>query len=289
MWRRRPERGRRRASGVRAQAGMTLVELVVAMSLLAVVSVMGAMVMFGTRRVADQVTWRANASSDIRDLLDRTFADLSSARPPAACIDESCARITESRSTPDDPTSPPPSVLVSASGTSVCYLSQRRDAIGAVDAAAVLQPYWKICLAARVPPSTSGLAASERLLVVLAYAPTATDASYGRLDSDAGFASSPTSTRQLGVIDVRAAPPFSFSDNDGADVAGRDLDGLTWRDAGGLLTRIAKVEMRIRLSAFDRQGRPTNTRTLTFTAALRTSRYEQERNWSGDRAAAVAP
>ena len=50
---------------------MSRVELVVAMSLLTIVGLMGSRVRFGTSRVADQVTWRATANSDIRDLLTR--------------------------------------------------------------------------------------------------------------------------------------------------------------------------------------------------------------------------
>ena len=269
---------------------MTLVELVVAMSLLTIVGLMGSLVMFGTSRVADQVTWRATANSDIRDLLDRTFADLSSARPPASCIDADCDRITESRSSPDDPTSPPPSVLVSASDSAVCYLSQRRDAIGADDAASVLVPYWKVCLVASTRSPSTGAAAGQRDLTLLSFAPSAPDRAYGRLDPDTGFVTVPTGTLSLGVIDVRAQAPFSFTDLSGTDVAGSDLDGLTWRDAGGLLTRISQVHLHIRLTAFDRQGRATaNSRRLTFTAALRTAGYEQERSWNGERSATTAP
>ena len=266
------------------ERGMTLIELIVAMSLLSVVGLMSTMVLFGTRKVADAVTWRANASSEIRDVLDATFADLSSARPPASCVDTSCSRITESRAVADDPTSPPPSVLVSASDTSVCYLSQRRDPIGLADAQAALQPYWKVCLVASPAPDR---APSERRLEMLAYAPTGTDAAYGRLDVTAGFSSIPARRRPLGVIDVSAQPPFTYTDLFGAEVDGTELATHTWSEAGGPLSLVSTVRMRIQLTQFDRNGKATATRRLAFTAALRSARYEQERNWSGDRSGAT--
>jgi prepilin-type N-terminal cleavage/methylation domain-containing protein len=273
---------RRRGSSDRDR-GMTLIELVVAIGLLSVVSLMSTMVLFGTRKVAEEVTWRANASSEIRDVLDATFADLSSARPPAVCLDATCTRITESRSVAGDPTSPPPSVLVSASDTSVCYLSQRRDPIGLVDPQAVLQPYWKVCLVAN--PAPPGRAASERRLELLAYAPASTGTAYGQLDATAGFASTPSRQRPLGVIDVSAGAPFGYTDLEGATVSGADLALHTWDEPGGPLSLISKVDMRIRLTSFDARGKATATRRLTFTAALRSSRYEQERYWNGDRSA----
>ena len=273
------------ARGDRGDGGMTLIELIVAMSLLGIVGLMSTMVLFGTRQVADQVTWRANASSEIRDVLDATFADLSSARPPATCVDTSCSRITESRSVANDPTSPPPSALVSASDTSVCYLSQRRDPIGLADAQAALQPYWKVCLVASPAPDR---APTERRLEVVAYAPNDTEAAYGRLDVGAGFSAVPSRRRPLGVIDVSAQPPFTFIDLSGTEVGGDDLDTHTWDEPGGPLSQVSTVRMRIQLTAFDHSGRATATRRLAFTAALRSSHYEQERSWNGERPA-VAP
>ena len=52
------------------------------------------------------------------------------------------------------------------------------------------------------------------------------------------------------------------------------------------LRSVAKVELRLQLTSFDRQGRAKQTGKLTFTAALRSSRYQQERYWNGDRSAA---
>jgi prepilin-type N-terminal cleavage/methylation domain-containing protein len=271
---------------VERERGMTLVELVVALGLLSVVALMSTMVLVGTKKVADEVTWRAGASSEIRDVLDATFADLSSARPPAQCVDTACARITESRSVADDPLSPPPSVLVSASDASVCYLSQRRDPIGlvdptgAVDPHPALQPYWKVCL---VTGPASGRAPSERKLELLAYAPNTTDATYGRLDTTAGFATSPSRRRPLGYVDVREQLPFTYTDLAGRPVDGRDLADHRWDEPGGPLSQVSTVRMRIQLTAFDRTGAATATRRLAFTAALRSARYEQERNWNGDR------
>jgi prepilin-type N-terminal cleavage/methylation domain-containing protein len=284
MWCRRPE-ARRTAPGEERDAGLTLIELVVSMSLLAIVGLMSSMVMLGTRKVAEQVTWRADNNTQLRDLIDRTFADLSSARSPALCIDTACDRITESRSDPKDPTSPPLGVLVSADDYGLCYLSQRSDAIGLTDPRAVLQPYWKVCLRAESPPVGSGLAAGQRELYLSLYEPLDSDRAYGQLDAASAFASVASTRRRLSVVDVRERVPFRYTDLSGTVVSGATLASPAALDPGGELAAVAKIELRLQLTSFDRQGRARQTGRLTFTAALRSSRYQQERYWNGDRSA----
>jgi prepilin-type N-terminal cleavage/methylation domain-containing protein len=276
-----PRRGAdRRAT---ADAGLTLIELVVSMSLLAIVAIMSSMVMLGTRKVAEQVTWRANNNSQLRELIDATFADLSSARPPALCIDAACDRITESRSDPGDPSSPPLAVVVSADDFGLCYLSQRSDAIGLADARSVLQPYWKVCLRAELPPASAGGPEGQRELYLSFHEPLASDRSYGQLDAATAFSSAPTSRRRLALVDVRERVPFRYTDLGGLLVPGGELSAPSALDAGGLLARIAKVELRLQVTDFDAAGRARQTGRLSFTAALRSSRYQQERYWNGDR------
>lgn len=291
MWCRRSDGGRaRRARRTRGDdRGLTLIELVVSMSLLAVVGLMSSMVMLGTRKVAEQVTWRADNNTQLRDLIDRTFADLSSARSPAQCIDTACDRITESRSDPTDPTSPPPGVLLSADDYGLCYLSQRSDAIGLTDAQSALQPYWKVCLRAETPPTASGLPDGQRELYLSLYEPSSSERAYGQLDPATAFASAPTTRRRLSVVDVRQRVPFRYTDLEGAAVAGTELAAPGALDPGGPLAGVAKVELRIQLSSFDRKGRIKQTGRLSFTAALRSSRYQQERYWNSDRSAGGAP
>lgn len=285
MWCRPPERRSAARGGTGRDAGLTLIELVVSISLLSVVGLMSSMVMLGTRRVAEQVTWRADTNSELRDLIDRTFADLSSARSPALCLDATCDRITESHSDPLDPTSPPLGVLVSADDYGLCYLSQRSDAIGLADARAVLEPYWKVCLRAQLPPVTAGLPTGQRELYLSLFEPLESDRAYGQLDPTTAFGSSPSSSRRLAVVDVRERVPFRFTDLSGQLVTGSALSSPSALDPGGLLAGVAKVELRLQLTSFDRQGRVKQTGRLKFTAALRSSRYQQERYWNGDRSA----
>lgn len=268
---------------------MTLVELVVSMSLLAVVGLMSSMVMLGTRKVAEQVTWRADNNTQLRELIDRTFADLSSARAPAQCIDTACDRITESRSDPTDPTSPPPGVLVAADDYGLCYLSQRSDAIGLTDAQSALQPYWKVCLRAEAPATDAGLPTGQRELYLSLYEPLSGERAYGQLDAATAFASAPSTRRRLAVVDVRERAPFRYTDLSGTVVPGPELASPSALDPGGLLAGIAKVELRLQMTSFDSRGRIKQTGRLSFTAALRSSRYQQERFWNGDRSSGVAP
>jgi hypothetical protein len=51
------------------------------------------------------------------------------------------------------------------------------------------------------------------------------------------------------------------------------------------LVGLAKVQFQIRLSYYVGSSR-LRTRALSYTAALRSSRYEQERWWSGDKGTA---
>lgn len=260
---------RRRRRRGRGEQGVTLIELVVASSLMAVLGVMAAVVMLGTQSTAALVAWRANAGSEIRRLLDSTFADLSSARPLAVCADAACDVITEAER--------PSGVLLSASGQRVCYLSQREDPIGTGDTLGVLTPFWMVCLVVEQPSPSLGLAPSERTLVLLAYPPSSSV--YGELDPAAAFATVPQ-RRELGVIDAGDAPVFSFVDIGGHDVAGSQLVGLSAANVDSQLAAVAKVRLRIRLSAFDGTGRRTATRQHELTAALRTTRYQQERYWN---------
>lgn len=249
---------------------MSLVELVVAMSLLGVLGVMAGMVMIGTQRAAGLVAWRANAGSEIRRLLDATFAELSSARPPAACTDASCDRITEAAASSG--------ILLAAGDRNVCYASQREDPVGGGgDSQGVLTPFWKVCLVVATADTDRHLAPSERLLLLDAYPPVS--AVYGQVEVTSAFSPDPQ-RRELGVIDVGEVPVFSYVDIGGHDVGGSQLAVVTAPSLGTSLATVARVKMRIRLSTYDATGRRTATRQHEFSAALRTTRYQQERYWN---------
>ena len=267
-----------RSEADRRDAGMSLVELVVAMSLLGVLGVMAGMVMIGTQRAAGLVAWRANAGSEIRHLLDATFAELSSARPPAACTDASCDRITEAAASSG--------ILLAASDRQVCYASQREDPVGSGDSLGVLTPFWKVCLVVATADPDRHLAPSERLLLLDAYPPVS--AVYGQVDVASAFAPDPQ-RRELGVIDVGDLPVFSYVDIGGHDVAGSQLGAVTSPSLGTSLATVARVKMRIRLSTYDTTGRRTATRQHEFSAALRTTRYQQERYWNDAAGTAGTP
>ena len=247
--------------------GFTLVELAIAMSLVVVVGAMASLVLFGVRSVSTSVAWRAEANTEIRQLIDQTFADLAAARPLAQCQalanDGTCAKITESRLDPTDPSSTP-NVLLSAIGNEVCYRSQRRDPVVAGDTN-VTPLYWKVCL------GIDGAGALK-----LAATPPTTTSTYDNV----AFDSAATKQRTLGKVDTTLGGPFfTYVSLQGATMTSADLGGGADPAA---LANVAKVQLQIRLSYFEHTKR-TRTRALTYTAALRSARYEQERWWSGDK------
>jgi type II secretory pathway pseudopilin PulG len=260
--------GQRRDHGGVSEHGFTLVELAIALSLMMVVSVMATVALLSAKSASTSVAWRAEANSEIRQLIDQTFADLAAARPLAQCqiaaLDGTCDKITESRLDANDPASTP-NVLLSAAGDQVCYRSQRKDPVVAGDTS-VTPLYWKVCLAV----------ASTGALKLVATPPTSTS-TYENVTFDTPS----TRERVLGTVDTTSGGPyFSFSDLKGDPLTSADLGLGT--DAQTLAS-VAKVQLQIRLSYFD-HGRRSRTRALTYTAALRSSRYEQERWWSGDKA-----
>ena len=247
------------------------------MSLLVVIGLLASVSLLGTKSVVDSVSWRAEANTEIRQLIDQSFADIAAARPLAQCVEQaadgSCAKITESRADAGDPGSAVPAVLVSARPDRVCYRTQRRDPVTSRDTN-VTPLYWKACL---------GIDPNGRL--VLAATPPTSTSSYDSVTFD----ETATRSRVLGTVDTRGAGQyFTYFDLSGRAIDPTDLpsaDALgDLLDDGGttIVTGIAKVQLQIRLSYYV-NGSRTRTRALAYTAALRSSRYEQERWWSGDK------
>ena len=240
------------------QGGFTLLELTVAISMLLVISAMGMGVVLAARNTAATVIWRSETNTTIRDIIDGTFADLSTARPLPTCVRPgpntplgSCEKTSETivASAPGQV----PGVLVSATPTTVCYLSQRKAPV-VTATASVTPPFWKVCL---------GVTGTQ--LVLGAYKPIGT---YTNIT----FASAPTS-RPLGTVDA-SIKPFVYRDIDGNTIATAALSTS--------LNRVALVTMEVRVTDVV-NGKQVRTRAMTFTAALRASRYQQERWWNGDK------
>jgi prepilin-type N-terminal cleavage/methylation domain-containing protein len=262
----------------RSDAGFSLIELSMTMALVVIVGLLASVTLLGTKGVVDSVSWRAEANSEIRQLIDQSFADIAAARPLAQCeesnLDGTCAKITESRIDATDASSGVPSVLVSARPDRVCYRTQRRDPVTSRDAS-VTPAAWKACLG--VDPNGQ--------LVLTATPPSASSTYATTTAFDEGL----VRRRVLGTVDTAGSRIyFTFF-----DLSGRALDVTDLPDADSLgnlldegdtpaLVGIAKVQLQIRLSYYVGDSR-LRTRALTYTAALRSSRYEQERWWSGDK------
>jgi hypothetical protein len=239
-------------------AGFTLLELTVATAMLLVISVMAMGVVLAARNTASTVMWRSETNTTIRDIIDGTFADLSTARPLPTCVRPgpntpigSCDKVSETI----DATAPGqiPGVLLSATATNVCYLSQRKAPV-LTASTTVTSPFWKVCL---------GVTGDQ--LVLSAYRPIGT---YTNIT----FTQTPIA-RPLGTVDA-ATKPFVYRDIDGNTIAAASL--------ATSLNRIALVTMEVRVTEVV-NGKQVRTRAMTFTAALRASRYQQERWWNGDK------
>lgn len=251
----------RRAQRARAfdrDGGFTLLELTVSTAMLLVISVMAMGVVLAARNTASTVMWRSETNTTIRDIIDGTFADLSTARPLPTCVRPgpntpigSCLKVSETL----DPSAPGqvPGVLLSATATNVCYLSQRKAPV-LTASTTVTSPFWKVCL---------GVAGDQ--LVLSAYKPIGT---YTNIT----FAKTPIA-RPLGTVDA-ATKPFVYRDIDGNTIAAASL--------ATSLNRISLVTMEVRVTEVV-NGKQVRTRSMTFTAALRASRYQQERWWNGDK------
>jgi hypothetical protein len=108
-------------------AGFTMAELVITMSLLVMVSIMAISVLLSTQRATKLVSWQSNANSQLRFISENTFAELETARPRPVCLDaggrststmpSNCSRVKEGVGSP----------LESAGEKHVCYLSYRAD------------------------------------------------------------------------------------------------------------------------------------------------------------------
>ncbi len=239
----------------RVEDGFTLVELAVVMLLLSVVGAMALTMLLTTQRVSREITGRSDVSSDLRLLLDDTFADLATARGPLRCASPedattfaTCRQITESGSP-----------LIEASTTKVCFHSRRPQPATDADAASLTATPWKVCVRRQ-----SDTIVIERYQPIGEISPT--------------YSSTPTSTRAVGSSST--TNPFSFIDASGATMATGTLTAN--------LPRVAIVEMAAELTFRDKDGK-SRARTLAVSAGLRASRYLWEGTWTGDDGLTGAP
>jgi prepilin-type N-terminal cleavage/methylation domain-containing protein len=137
-----------------SDAGFTLAELVVSMSILVIVSTMSIAVLISTQKATKLVSWQSIANSELRQFIDSSFAEIETARPRTVCfgadgnaqaaMPQNCARPVEGLGSPFE----------SAGEKHVCYLSHRVDAAfsTATAPAAGVTPasqvgYSRVCIA----------------------------------------------------------------------------------------------------------------------------------------------
>ena len=69
-------------------AGLSLIELLLAGALTAIVGAMALLWLFSVNRTATDFTAEQQAENDLRFILDRAVAEFADARPPASCADD---------------------------------------------------------------------------------------------------------------------------------------------------------------------------------------------------------
>jgi prepilin-type N-terminal cleavage/methylation domain-containing protein len=239
----------------RRDDGFTLLELSIVLALLVVVGAITVSMLLAVQRVTREVGGRADASTELRLLLDDTFADLATARGPLRCVAPAaglaladCRQVSEV-GTP----------LVAASPTGVCYLSRRPDPTRSGAGTSLTATPWKACVRS-----------TGSSLVLDRYAPIG--------ETDPSYPPAPTTSRVLGA--TTTAQPFAFVDTDGAAVAPTDLPSR--------LDAVAVVTLTAQVTYPDAQA-ALRTRTLSVTAGLRANRYEREGTWTGDRTLGGTP
>jgi prepilin-type N-terminal cleavage/methylation domain-containing protein len=113
--------------GESADAGFTMAELVVSMSILVIVSTMSITVLISTQKATKLVSWQSIANSELRQFIDSSFAEIETARPRTVCFGPDGRALATMPQTCDRPVEGLGSPFESAGEKHVCYLSHRVD------------------------------------------------------------------------------------------------------------------------------------------------------------------
>jgi prepilin-type N-terminal cleavage/methylation domain-containing protein len=137
-----------------SDAGFTMAELVVSMSILVIVSTMSITVLISTQKATKLVTGQSLANTELRQFIDSAFAEIETARPRTVCFGADGRSQREMPQNCDRPVEGLGSPFESAGEKHVCYLSHRVDAAfsTATAPAAGVTPanqvgYSRVCIA----------------------------------------------------------------------------------------------------------------------------------------------
>jgi prepilin-type N-terminal cleavage/methylation domain-containing protein len=137
-----------------SDAGFTMAELVVSMSILVIVSTMSITVLISTQKATKLVTGQSLANTELRQFIDSSFAEIETARPRTVCFGADGRAQATMPQNCDRPVEGLGSPFESAGEKHVCYLSHRVDAAfsTATAPAAGVTPsnqvgYSRVCLA----------------------------------------------------------------------------------------------------------------------------------------------
>ena len=148
---------RRRTRERRAdEAGFTLIELTVSTGILMMVLMLATSVLLSTQNISKVVSFQSSSNSDLRQLADRVFSDIETARPTMGCdtdndgkanttsIDTTCGTGRSGISRSSDPTR---SCLL-AGPNRLCYYTNRlQSRTSGATSANCNPPYVPVCLA----------------------------------------------------------------------------------------------------------------------------------------------
>ena len=311
----------------KAESGFTMVELAVVLAILSLVSVMSMSILIATQNVTKAIGWQAEANTELRRLLDDTFAELETARSPSFCLEDGAS--TYSRIVNVDSTGTPcPKIIDGVDPLAPELLPADRDLAGASLTSA--GEHHACYYTHRVDPAFLGRESGASVVSNLTQAGTATYQEVCLLVfgnslylvkwplNTADMNSRPTGAvpRLLGTIDgpsvnftffargsdtddVTASDSSSFNlvpsssagyESTSLDPADYGLDGVPIEEqALAAVDRSRAARVRLNVVVETGTGARRRTRNVDYQVSLRGAAYEAERCWNGKKVAVTVP
>ena len=304
-------------------SGFTMVELAVVLAILSLVSVMAMSILMATQNAAKAIGWQAEANTELRRLLDDTFADLETARPPSLCLNDGASTYSKVVNTSATSTSKCPKVVDGVDPLATELLSTDRDFAGSVLTSA---GQHHVCyFTHRVDPAFLGRSAtggsadnlgnSYQEVCLLVLSNNLYLIKWPENSTDINTRPTGAVPRLIGAIDGPSVNFAYFARSDDAtdqtvtDAATFNVlpssvgyDSMSLNPTSYGLTGAAFTEQilrpadraragKVRLKLVVVTGKTTHkrTRSVEYQVALRGAAYQSERCWNGKKVAVTVP
>lgn len=310
------------------ESGFTMVELAVVLAILSLVSVMSMSILVATQNVTKAIGWQAEANTELRRLLDDTFAELETARSPSFCLEDGAS--TYSRIVNVDSTGTPcPKIIDGVDPLAPELLPADRDLAGASLTSA--GEHHACYYTHRVDPAFLGRESGAAVVSNLTHAGTATyqEVCLLVLENSLYLVKWPLNTADMNSRPTTGAVPRLLGTIDGPSVnftffaRGSDSDDVTASDSSSFnlvpsspagyestsldpadyglvgvpiaeqalaaVDRSRAARVRLKVVVETGTGAKRRTRNVDYQVSLRGAAYEAERCWNGKKVAVTVP